>query len=437
MSGYDSRMPEPMSALRPQIRSWAWAFGSQGTQIALRAASFLLVARALAVAELGIFVSLAAATNLLAPFAGTGAANLLIRDVARDRTLLASRWDKLISAMTLSGAILCVVATLACWFLVAGRLPVWEIAGFAAAELLALRFVHLTELTLQGLGMIHRMAQVSILVNFSRLAISLIFFALPPALRNIHSWLQLYIANAVVVASCAMWWSFRAFGAPHLGRPAGWRDFKEGFWFAVSPFTQIVNNDADKLLLPRLADLSSAGIYGAAYRVLSVAFLPVLSMLTVTYPHFFRKGSGGIRHSIRLAVRALPIALSYSITAGILLYWGAPLVARILGPDYRQTATVIRYLAALPTLKALQYFFADAITGADFQAIRVGLQTAVAILNVGLNLLWIPRHGWMGAVWATLISDGTLAILLIAATATLRRKEPVQNALEELTSGQP
>jgi len=426
-------MPEPMSGLRPQIRSWAWAFGSQGMQIAMRAASFFLVARSLAVAELGIFVSLAAATNLLSPFAGTGAANLLIRDVARDPSLLRQRWDKLISSLLVSGSALCLAAVVVCRYLVGGDVPVWEIAAFALAELLLLRFVHLTELTLQGLGKIHQMAQVSILVNSSRLAVSLIFFALPSEVRNIHSWLQLYCANGLLAAICTMWWAFRSFGTPHLGRPANWEDFKQGFWFAVSPFSQIVNNDADKLLLPRLASLASAGVYGAAYRVTTVAFLPVLSMLTVTYPHFFRKGSGGIHHSTRLALRALPIALSYSIVAGCLLYWGAPLVVDILGPGYRQSATVIRYLAILPTLKAMQYFFADAITGADFQAIRVAVQAAVAFLNVTLNLLWIPRHGWLGAVWATLISDGTLAILLIGATANLRRRAAFASSPKELS----
>jgi O-antigen/teichoic acid export membrane protein len=416
------RMPEAIAAWRPQIRNWSWAFGSQATQIALRTASFFLVARALGVAQFGLFVSLTATTAIVSPLVGFGAAHLLIRDVARDQKRLTERWCKLVSTAFWSGIGLCAAAMVAVWLVIHGAVPVWEIAGFSISELLLLRFVQLIELTLQGLGLIHRMAQISILVNFSRLAISLVFFVLPLPLRDIHSWLQLYMANAVIVASCALWGTFRRFGTPQIGVIPTLKDLNDGFWFAISPLTQIVNNDADKLLLPRLAGLSSAGIYGAAYRILSAVFLPVHSILTVTYPHFFRKGSTGIRQSVSFAVRILPIALGYSFTAAMLLYWGAPLVSKILGPEYLATTIVLRYLTILPALRTVQYCFADAISGANFQNVRVTVQAAAALLNIALNILWIPQHGWMGAVWSTLISDGALALLLVVGALALSRR---------------
>jgi O-antigen/teichoic acid export membrane protein len=83
---------------------------------------------------------------------------------------------------------------------------------------------------------------------------------------------------------------------------------------------------------------------------------------------------------------------------------------------------VIRQLSVLPMMKTFQYFLADALTGADYQTLRVGLQGAVALINVVLNLLWIPQLGWEGAVRATLLCDGGLALLLMAAVLVLRNR---------------
>ncbi|HEY7401878.1 MAG TPA: polysaccharide biosynthesis C-terminal domain-containing protein, partial [Candidatus Angelobacter sp.] len=133
-----------------------------------------------------------------------------------------------------------------------------------------------------------------------------------------------------------------------------------------------------------------------------------------------QQGSKGVRQTARFAARWLPLALGYSLVAGVALFAAAPMIARILGPDYAQSAIVLRQLAVLPLLKAFQYFLADALSGADFQALRVGLQCVAAALNVALNLLWIPRFGWQGAIWATLVCDGALALLLMMAVMTLR-----------------
>ena len=35
----------------------------------------------------------------------------------------------------------------------------------------------------------------------------------------------------------------------------------------------------------------------------------------------------------------------------------------------------------------------------------VVVSTVTLVLNVGLNLLWIPRHGFLGSSWATLVTE--------------------------------
>jgi O-antigen/teichoic acid export membrane protein len=45
------------------------------------------------------------------------------------------------------------------------------------------------------------------------------------------------------------------------------------------------------------------------------------------------------------------------------------------------------------------------------------------LLNLVLNLLWIPVYGWMGAVWSSLVSDGGLVVLLFILIYFLNKKQ--------------
>jgi O-antigen/teichoic acid export membrane protein len=299
--------------------------------------------------------------------------------------------------------------------------PWYAIVLLVISDLLLWRWPYLVGLALQGLGEFNRKSQLEIVVVCMRLAAATLLFALPSPYHQVRVWLVIYFGAACIVCGVSLAWTLRQWGMPEALRAQSGKELKEGLWFVVSPATQTINNDVDKLLLARMASLSVAGVYGAAYRVLSASFLPVQALLTVTYPRFFQQGSKGVRETGRYAARWLPLALGYSMAAGVALFAAAPVLTMILGPDYAQSATIVRQLAVLPLLKAFQYFLADALTGADFQALRVGLQCIAALLNVALNLLWIPRFGWQGAVWATLICDGGLALLLFMAVMTLRR----------------
>jgi O-antigen/teichoic acid export membrane protein len=109
--------------------------------------------------------------------------------------------------------------------------------------------------------------------------------------------------------------------------------------------------------------------------------------------------------------------------AGLLV--GAPLIPKILGGEYLRTVEALRWLAILPLFKTVHYFFADALSGAGYQGLRMCLQIVVAVFNVLVNLWVIPAYSWRGAAWSSLASDGFLALLMWIAISALRRRQPV------------
>jgi O-antigen/teichoic acid export membrane protein len=53
----------------------------------------------------------------------------------------------------------------------------------------------------------------------------------------------------------------------------------------------------------------------------------------------------------------------------------------------------------------------SALTGAGFQNERTAAQVVAAGMNFLLNLWLIPAYGWRGAAWASLVTDGALALM--------------------------
>jgi O-antigen/teichoic acid export membrane protein len=87
----------------------------------------------------------------------------------------------------------------------------------------------------------------------------------------------------------------------------------------------------------------------------------------------------------------------------------------------------LRWLSVLPILKALHYYFTNALTGAGYQALRARIQAGVAVFNVLINLWLIPAYSWRGAAWSSIASDGLLACGSGVAAFVLSRQ--AQNVL--------
>jgi len=82
----------------------------------------------------------------------------------------------------------------------------------------------------------------------------------------------------------------------------------------------------------------------------------------------------------------------------------------------------LRWLSPLILIRTIHYFLSNSLTGADLQGLRSVIQVGAAALNVLLNLWLIPAYSWRGAAWASLASDGMLALGIAAAILLMCRR---------------
>jgi O-antigen/teichoic acid export membrane protein len=401
----------------------------QSAKLVIQAIYFVLMARNLGPHQYGAFVAATAAAAIVSPFVGNGTGILMVKNVARDRSVFAEYWGNALLMTFVSGAALTVGVVAACLALLPKSIPPVVVILVVVSDVLVYRFVEVAAWAFQSVEMLGWTAYLNVFASFTRLGgIAVIVGMHRPTLI---AWSVAYLVTSIICGlvgiGCVLW----RLGKPRLALYRIRGELREGFYFSSSLSAQTIYNDIDKTMLARLGSLDATGIYAAAYRLIDVAFIPVRSLLAAAYPGFFRSGQHGIALSLAYAKRLLPRALAYSVAVAVGLLVAAPLVPRVLGAEYARTTEALRWLALLPLLKTMHYFAADSLTGAGHQGLRTLVQVLVALFNVVVNLWVIPAYSWRGAAWSSLASDGLLAASLWCCAAFLRsRRQPVMQTSE-------
>jgi O-antigen/teichoic acid export membrane protein len=382
----------------------------QGFRLVIQAAYFVLVARSLGPDAYGAFVTMVAISALLGPFSGMGTPNLFIKNVRAHKRPANVCWGNGILLTLVSGTLLCLLATLLSRLLqLKTAAPVVLAVCFADMVLLKV-----TELAASGFTACGRMKQTSVqnvVASLLRLSGIIGLIAAMHLLNRpvmLANWVWVYLFATLLGTVYAVTRGSRLWGRPRTSLKALREDVAEGVYFSAAGAATTIYNDIDKIMLSRLADLASTGVYGAAYRVIDVSMTPIRSLAAAAYPRFFERGGKGIAASYQYAQSLIAKTTAYGAMVSAALWMLAPVLVTILGPKYEAVVPAVRWLALIPFLRCVHSFLADALSGADLQRTRMAIQVLVAITNIALNLMVLPKYSWRGAAWTSLACDGLL-----------------------------
>jgi O-antigen/teichoic acid export membrane protein len=200
---------------------------------------------------------------------------------------------------------------------------------------------------------------------------------------------------------------------------------KEGLLFAISGSTTSIYNDLDKTMLSHYRMNLANGIYTMAYRIVDIATIPARAIQSAALSQLFRAGARGTCGTVPIALRLIKRSSILTLAAVMGMFAMAPVLPRLLGTGFSESVTALRWLCLIPLLRSFHLSAGDAITGAGHQEWRLGSQSAAAAANFGLNIWLIPLHGWRGAAWASLATDGILGCMNWVVLIWLdRRSEP-------------
>jgi O-antigen/teichoic acid export membrane protein len=384
----------------------------QGLRLVIQAVYFVLIARSLGPKEYGGFVAMTSLVAVTSPFAGLGCPMILLKYVARERSLLPVYWGNGLLTICISASLL-TMGILSLTPFILGREFLFLTAMVCAADLFMIRITELAAFAFAALGRMGESARMSVYISGSRL-VGITIVSSITRHPSVREWTFAYVLGA---AACFVYAFLRtSFAAKAIQfRPKqAWRNVPESALFAVSGSAATIYNDIDKTMIGKLSSFTATGIYAAAYRIIDVSLVPVRAMLSAAYPDFFRIGVAGPAATKKYAYRLIRRATPFGAFIFVALLLGAPIIPHVLGRNYASAVEAVRWLAIIPFLRCIHIFLADGLTGAGYQGSRTLVQVGIGALNVLLNLYFIRHWAWRGAAWSSILCDAMLAISLWA-----------------------
>jgi len=389
----------------------------QGIRLVLQAIYFLFIARSLGPSQYGAFVAITAMTGIVSPYVGLGSGNLFLKNVRAGKRAAPLCWGNGLAATLLTG-VLTAFALTALAHLWLPSFPAVLVAAICLSDLILIRVIDLASFGFAASGRMSKTAVQNTTMSLLRV-VGIVVLVVIHRQVTLQQWTGVYLLTGVLGAAFALQQGSALWGAPRISFAAALEDAREGSFFSISTSAQTIYNDIDKTMLAHLSTLSATGLYGAAYRIIDTSLTPVRSLVSAAYPQFFRVGAEGLGATYSYAKRLIRKAVVFGALDFLALMLLAPLLPHILGPRYAAVAPAVRLLALIPVMRCVHWFLADALSGANAQGVRTAVQVGVAILNIGLNLIVLPRWSWVGAAWTSLASD---AVLMVAVYAIVQWK---------------
>ena len=405
---------------RRLVRATATLFGGNLAMLALQTLQFVLLARRLGVTGFGQVAAANALIAIAIPLAGLGYGNLLLLRVSRDRSLAGAEWGNALVAVIAMGGILAAVAAAIAWSVFSGTGVITLVVTMAVSELIFVRSVALLGQLYQAMDRVEVTSALNIATASCRVIAVLGMMA-----AGFHEpiyWAITSCALTFLLALLANGVAMRAIGRAAVSFTRLWADRRDALHFALGTGAKAFYTDFDKVVLARTALSAELGAYTAAYRLVTMAFLPVRSLLDASAGQFYRHGGDGISRSNAFAHRVLKVALPCGLAGAVLILLAAEVAPLILGPSFKSSTPMLRVLALLPIIQSIHYVYSDALTAAGFQELRTRLQWLVAAVYAVLAFTLVPEFGWRGAVSVCLVSEFLLAVLVVLAVRRRLRR---------------
>lgn len=189
---------------------------------------------------------------------------------------------------------------------------------------------------------------------------------------------------------------------------------RQGFPLALSFLLGLMLLRIDQAMLMAMRGKAEVGLYSSATELAYKFEMIVISFQTALVPGLvatWKEGSEAYSDLLGKAMRFMLI-LSLPVAAG----------TGFIAPDIIKFIFKEQYLPAAYVLTVLMWFvpfqFLNRILGVSLAArgmekwVSVGVAIAV-LANVGLNLLLIPRYGFEGAGYATVVTELLLMLIYI------------------------
>lgn len=112
------------------------------------------------------------------------------------------------------------------------------------------------------------------------------------------------------------------------------------------------------------------------------------------------------------------------LAVALILYFGAHQILRLIyGPLFGPAEALLRVLTLAVPLELISALLGVTLVSRKHDVAVANGVTVAAIVNIGLNLVLVPRYGALGAAWVTVISYAVYCPALAVAALLVAKSE--------------
>jgi O-antigen/teichoic acid export membrane protein len=186
-----------------------------------------------------------------------------------------------------------------------------------------------------------------------------------------------------------------------------WKELiKSSFPLAFASMMIGIYYNLDMVMLGYMKPESEVGIYSAAYKIFLLGLIPFQLLFSAYFPTLSRVGLNNsieFRNTIKNYGKFM---ISSGVISGVLLFaFSERIILLVFGKNYLASAIPLSILAMNALVVSVNVFLGNPMMAWGKQKEYSIAITFGAISNIILNLILIPHYSYIGAAFATLLSE--------------------------------
>ena len=183
-----------------------------------------------------------------------------------------------------------------------------------------------------------------------------------------------------------------------------------GWPIAVAGVAYVINENLDKLLIGKMIDKNAMGIYSACYKLAIFMNLYIMAFRLGAEPFFFN-------HSTKKnAKETYAKILNYFIIVGSLVFMSIVVFIDVLkkpfiNQNYWEAIVIVPIVLLANLFLGIYHNLAIWYKLTDKTKYAMLFSITGAVITIVLNVIFIPKIGFIASAWATLFTYGSMMLL--------------------------
>ena len=192
---------------------------------------------------------------------------------------------------------------------------------------------------------------------------------------------------------------------------------KKAWPFALMNIFMLIYFRIDVVMLSMMKNETIVGLYSSSYRIMEMLIMIPAAIMIPIYPamsRLFRDDSNKFNKLSKNTTK-LMLLFSLPVTLAVYIFAGQLMGVFYFDSEFLSAIPALKILAWVLPFSCLTFVFGTMLASTGRQIISTRNVGICAGLNILLNFIFIPQHGFIGASIATLVTEVVLVVLSVNA----------------------